>query len=740
MNTQVVEHRGLLTTFLPRDCQRLLIDGFLLLLYVLIVTIVTFVYVSNEHTFYYWDYSIYHDMTLEKAIYFRELPKYSRNEVLEALKEIWKSTAEDYSDIHTLLIIPFILTFGASRLVYILSITLIYLLPFALVTGAIAAKLIPSHPRIVFWSAALLTLFVPAVWLPTLRGYPDTGSAALIALAILVYLHDSKLRHWWQIVLIGFCIASATLFRRHFVYDGITFFVAITLQALFAFVARVRQRPQEAWHGLFRSSIRIGLTLAATLITMAILGWPFIDRVLHTNFGLLYASYERPFSENLRYYKSYYGWIACILAGLGATAGIRNRVLARPAAIFVVLFAGFSLMQWTFAVKQLGIHYTLHFTLGILLGLVVFVQTAWITLKGRTRTLVLSASSAYLVFNAFIGLAPVDILDNIPIVSTSFGMRELFSANYPPLKRADYDEIVRLIDYLRTTASAKEPIYVAASSDILNDNLLWHAERTLYEKVMSYSVHEFWQNRELTILWIPFADSRDYYPLEKLLESQYVVIATPFQFHMRPEEQDVLKVVLDAFAENWECAQDFTRLPVQFSLPDGVVVHVYKRLRTTSLQTVLRTLKDMQDYVGTRPGGQPSWIKVSGIFGSYITRNRDNSHNIVTNSIYDPKASTASFLYLDGVLDQAAITGDLINYDNTCIAGLSFNAAAIDARGKVISTTDLMPLPDDASDFWLSLQTRDSAYLLLNISANYGENDSVDHCWLIIRNLVVSAR
>jgi hypothetical protein len=51
-------------------------------------------------------------------------------------------------------LIPFILVFGSSRLIYELALALAYLLPFALVMGAIATQLIRAHSRPVFWATA----------------------------------------------------------------------------------------------------------------------------------------------------------------------------------------------------------------------------------------------------------------------------------------------------------------------------------------------------------------------------------------------------------------------------------------------------------------------------------------------------------------------------------------------------------------------------------------------------------
>jgi hypothetical protein len=93
-----------------------------------------------------------------------------------------------------LLLAPFIFFFGDSRIVYIVSNALVYIVPFSLVMGVLATKIIPVHSHIVFWSTTFLTLLIPPTWISTLRGYPDIGAAVLIGLAILFYLKDITLK------------------------------------------------------------------------------------------------------------------------------------------------------------------------------------------------------------------------------------------------------------------------------------------------------------------------------------------------------------------------------------------------------------------------------------------------------------------------------------------------------------------------------------------------------------------
>ena len=738
--------------FTPKARQGLLINGGLFVLLVLAIITVTSIYVSSEHTFYWWDYNLYQDLTKTKAIDFRESP-------IKALYYTWRSTGADYSEIPTLLLVPFIFIFGDSRLVYILSIALVYLLPFTLVVGMITTRLIPFRPSTVFWSTVLLTLLTPVTWVPTLRGYVDAGAALLIALAILVYLQDPKLKNRWQIVLIGFFIAVAMLFRRHFVYDGIAFFGAMVLQTLITYITQVRQRSRETWRNLFNSSVRIGCTIAVSLITLVVLGLPFIKRVLTTNFSQLYASFEVSPGEGLRYYGTSYGWIACIVAGLGFAGGIQNRVLVRPVAVFIILFGSFSLMQWVFKVKQLAVHYTLHFTPFVVLGLVAFGWTAWLTLKPRTRRLVLSASGIYLILNAVMGLAFVDVLNNTPLRPTRFGitqapditgtkLSEIFSANYPPLKHADYSEVARLVSYLRSMTSGKEPIYTVAASSVLNYSLLRNAELTLHPN----------SKERLQILGVPDIDTRDKYPLEGLLQAQYVLVANPFQYNVRPDQQKVVKVVVDAFNQNWEIAHDFVRLPEQFTLSKGTVVDIYKRSRSTSLATTLHTLKEMRTYLDLRPGGQLDWLNISEVPGHEIwkfpkqlrdlyslvkeTSNQEiwqlpkQLRDFYHLSTQDDGVSTTSFLYLEALPDEVKINGNLKFINKKCNSTL-LRFDAINSEGEIINTVKLTHQTTDSPQFRLPLKTHDAAYLLFNISINDGKNDSINHCLVRIDPLFV---
>ncbi len=234
-------------TFFKRSLARIgdirFIDVSIFLGLVILSVIIIVIYISSERFFYYWDWGGYQAVAIYYAANIINHP-------LQTLRQIYDSINIEYTHFYTVPLLPLILLLGKTRLGYVLSVTLVYQFPYALVIGGIATRLIPVRPRPVFWLTTLLVLLTPAAWAPTLRAYPDVGAALLIGLAILLYLQDLYLRKWWQILGTGFLIGAAILFRRHFAYGAIAFFGAIIIQALISFVSLFRENRRQAWRDL----------------------------------------------------------------------------------------------------------------------------------------------------------------------------------------------------------------------------------------------------------------------------------------------------------------------------------------------------------------------------------------------------------------------------------------------------------------------------------------------------------
>jgi hypothetical protein len=665
--------------------QQLLVDAGLLATLVLTITIITTAYISSEHNFHWW--IDWYARTLDIVTAWRESPA-------EAIELVQRSLIAERNRLFTLPLIPFILVFGSSRLVYELALALVYLLPFALVMGAITTQLIRVHSRPVFWATAFLTLLIPVSWIPTFMGIPDTGGAVFLGLATFVYLQDVRLKTGWRIPLIGFLIGAAILLRRPFVYAGVAFLGAITLQALIFFIAEVGKPSLQvgnekqalslreslnpiiqpwrwlrsqvgrgeslnyrfasvstylaafapwvwwreptitgggnthamAWRNLLFAWVRIALIGATALGTLWIVAPQFTYAALTTNYKNLYTSWSLPFSDIVNLYASFYGWGTWLLVLLGFSASLVTRSLPLPAVSLIGLSGVLSLSVWLVILRYGNVFYSLQVTPLIVIGLVALIWTTWSRLRGKMQWLMLGVMGGYLVLNFMVGLAPIGTMSRV--------FHPLFALNMPPLVRTDYDEVVRLVNSLRQLTPEGEPILVVGFQRLqLTASMVRSAEYLLYPD----------DDRVLNTLPTPEVDSRDSYPLEEMLEAQYVVVPSRLPTYssnptqnpavgewLPNQENDVVNVVFDAFTQNWEFAQDFQRLPTEFQFENGVVVSIYQRLRPTSLVTTVRTLHAMQQKIGERPGSQGNWIILSQwLHNTTVRQNSGNRYKVV---------------------------------------------------------------------------------------------------------------
>ncbi|PSB52090.1 hypothetical protein C7B67_08440 [filamentous cyanobacterium Phorm 6] len=720
--------------------RKLMIDGFFLFLLVLATVAVTSIYVSSERTFYWWDYAGYNNATVNTANLFRDSTD-------KAIREVIASLSKEKNLLISLPLVPFILLFGESRLSYILSVSLIYVLPFRLLLGAISVKLIPIYPRRVFWSTVLLSLLMPMSWIPTLRGYLDTGGCVFVALAVLVYLQDVKLKSWWRIPLIGFSLAVAVLFRRHFAYSAIAFLGAAALQAFIECIILIRRRktalkyrrdtilpdPKDQdmamsfpYRYLLESGVKLGLIAATSLTVLMLVAGDFTRSAVTVDYRNLYAAWSLPVSDILIRYASFYGLGTWLLVAIGFSAGMLTRMLVSEAAIFISLFGILSLVEWLLVLRYGYLHYTIHITPIALLGLSAFFWTTWLTLRDKIRYLMLGTAGLYLVVNAAVGLIPV-----------KFDMSRLFATNFGPLVRSDYGEVVKLVEFLRKLAPNEEPIYIVGASNSFNANILRQANRKLNPP------SGWWK---LNTIGRPQIDSRDTYPLPELLQAQYAVVAVPFQQVLlsdeqvlRSYEQDVVKVVYDAFTQNWEISRDFQQLPEQFKLENGMTVSVYRRIRPTSIATAVKTLDAMQKQIGEKPGTQLDWISLNqSIYTSAnysVSRELDNSYKIVTHPIKKSNKLDTSFLYLGSISDKVQVTGKLNLLNQQC-PGVALRLTLWDKQGNLINSGEMAYGGKSAIDLNISVGGKNPIYLLLEVLSN-DQQDLTNQCQLEIKNLAV---
>lgn len=688
----------------------------------LITIVITVPYIRSQQAFLGGDINdSFYQFLLEVTDGFRQSP-------LVAFQLIHQSFDRDYNKLFSLPLIPFVLAFGNSYLVYVISLAIVYFIPFTLVMGAIATQLIPVYPQAVFASTSLIAALITPNWITMLQGYPDISAALIIALAIWVCLQGIRQDFiWlfpfrWQIPLLGFLFGVAVLFRRHFVYAVIAVLGAVFIYTAVVFGLQLRHNARAAWRNLWQFGLRISLVIATSSITLLLLAWRFTLRALTEDYVSLYDSWSRPWFDVFSFYSSLYGWLIWILAIAGFVAGLCTRMLNLPVAVLISSCGGVSIGLWLFKLRYTETYYALHFVPFLLLGVSAFVWTIGLQLSRIKRSLFLALFSCLLLINAVFGITAFS--QNNQVSQISAAIRPWLAASFPPPIRSDYDRVVQVVDFLRQLAPAQEPIFVVYTAH-LPMHLLKAAERTVYGKDGSI----------LNLNQGSPTDSDGFYPLPDLLKAEYVVVTQPFVAWNAPEQQ-VIKTVFDAFTQEWELTQDFERLSQRFSLQGNTAVNIYRRIRPTPIDRAVRTLHTLQTQVNKPLGKQRDWISLNPSPDASVKRNRKNQQ--LNLSAIVPAANQnnpASFLYLATLPESAEVKGQAV-LSQTCVS-VRLAVSSLNQQGQLVNAMQTLQLTQ-TSPLNLELNSTGASYLLLQASQPQANAETPEPCLLKINNLQVN--
>jgi hypothetical protein len=724
---------------LKQHRQKWVNGGLFVLLLALIVSVTT-VYIIHDRNFHWWIDWWYR--TIQLAQEFRLSP-------LAAIEQLQSSLREERNGLYILPLLPFVWVGGESRLVYTIGLALVYWLPFCLVMGALATQVIRAPARPVFWSTAFLTLLMPVNWMPTFLGIPDTGAALLIGLATLLYLQDIRLKQIWRIVAIGGLLAGAVLLRRHFSYGGMALLGAITLQGVGLAWIETEGKRSALTLALGKFGLKvmgIGLTIVAV---MSLVAWEFTYHAIARDYRSLYASWSLPLSDTIARYAGFYGWATWLLGLLGLAIGLSTHTLIWHKTLPQLGAGGIALLIWVGGLRYGNVFYALHITPIMVIGLS---ACLWSLVKLRwrwLRQLLLASAIAYIVANWLMGLLPIGAL---PLPG-----RSLFAFNMPPLVRTDTPELLRLVNYLQSVAPIGQPIYVAGYQRLqLTASLIKAVEQVQNSRSGS----------RLNLLSAPQVDSQDFYPLQPLLQAQYVVVPTPLLAYpgdpahvpvmgewILPQETDVVQVVLNAFAQQQGIAQDFERSPVEFQLDFGTTVRVYRRVRPTALETAIQTFHAMRQQIGDRPGGQRDWLSLGSTAKlTQVSKNQDGTYRIVSfpgdrllptslterlfsfdRQLFD---NSATFLYVGKLADTVTIAGWLTFWTPPC-QGAKLRLLVVNPQGLVQFSLELTTGSVELTRWQRSIAAAPDNLLILQILSAEPSTPDWNYCTVDVNNLVV---
>jgi len=516
-------------------------------------------FVSAERFVYFWDWAGYWMKYLDLSAILLQHPVHAVRGILYSVRN------DDYNYLPVLPLVPFAWVFGPGRLVYILAITNAYLLPAALALGFLAQQISQRRharenvPLLVVSSAAILTL--PALWAPVLRGFPDVvGVLVIVGILRLLFARPVVEQSLRNLVAMGLLLCLLVLLRRWYAYWVAAFWPAVAMTQVLE-ISQQHGASWRPWMTAVRKTIVIGLTFSFALLVIAT---PFALRALRTDYADIYSAYRYSSSlaEAAGRILGYFGWSVVAGAATGLVfLGCRRETRIAGTFLSIQALTIFFLFART---QDFGVqHYYL-----LLPAVAVGVATVVIRVLERVTKPFWRAVSVGVV----LALGGVNVA--IAFVPRAAGLSDVAGrlatqARWYPLVRGDMDELWLLLDQLEQLEREKEgDVYVLASSEVLNSSIVESACR-FGPRRWSFCGH---------ILRTNDVDKRDGFP-RQFLDAEYLVLASPAQYHLHPEDQKVIGIVVREILAGHGIGASFRRLAGEFRLESSVTVSLYSKVR-----------------------------------------------------------------------------------------------------------------------------------------------------------------
>jgi hypothetical protein len=500
-------------------------------------------YVHSEHYIYSWDWAGF-------WLRFQSLGPEMLTHPLRAVADIGSSLAtEDYNLLPVVPLTPFEWLFGPGRLPYILAITNVALIPGAALMAWVSERTAerPSWPRFLVCTATLLSFHM--LWAPVLRGMPDVLGIAVACLVLLTYFGRGIESRLVRLVGLGALMCLLVLIRRWYVFWAASFFPAAALAYVMA-----SGRDELRWKNMLGRARELAIAGAICVALLLAIAGPLIARVATTDYSAAYAAYRPDLLGEGRFSQivDHFGIAPILLAMLGLGCLV-VRKSSRELGILLTAQAVIALVLFTHVQQMLGVqHYCVLIpATGIAIaGLIASLwNTPW---RLGWRAAAIAAVPGVLLLSSLVVFLP-GRAGGSPLLPTS---------RYPPLVRSDLPELDRLMDEL--TRLRPRLVYVVSSSELLNWDTLHVGCQGKHEALCSH------------VAVTADIDARDGFPA-RILRADYVVLASPTQYHARPEDQQVIGVVADHIRERTGIGSSFEPLPGEFVLMNGVRVRVYRR-------------------------------------------------------------------------------------------------------------------------------------------------------------------
>lgn len=517
----------------------------LIVAFAILILIGALLYTGLSKDIYFWDSATYWEISrsIAPSLFDKGF-----------LGEIYRSVLEmDYNYIAALPSALWMKVFGFSRMSYVASLVVIYVLPMMLIMYSITKKL-SKAPYVTF---TLTVFFMPVVLYMAYIGFVDVGGSFIALLCYnLYYTKNSVTDKKYRYVLLGILLVLIMVFRRYYAFFSVSFFTAMIADSIL----------------YDRKKSNVIITASVMGIIFLTLLLPYVTNILLKDYGDLYSGYKYDIITDIKLLTRYYGLGFFVLMLFTPFISIMAKQEHRP--VFPLIQMLICVVMFVSTQSHGQQHLLMYVAPLTVLGIFLIncISKKWM-LAAVCLLSVMNFSSACIN-----RVQPSNIQE---IKSVSFFPTFTFA----PVKRNDTQAILALKRELDTYVPQEAKCSVLASSFVLNDGILRNIEPSL--NISSERDNEY-------IIGLPEVDSRDFWRLNEIYTAEYILVADPPQLHLARGEQTITQQAVASFLNYSDIAKSFEKVEGFERHIGNIRVNLYKRIKDVDL--VQKTEFEMRLY------------------------------------------------------------------------------------------------------------------------------------------------
>ena len=541
-----------------------------ILSFIILTMVFTFLYVRHESPIYVFDYSGYHQMYIQAGEQFFTNKTIFIKNLIESVRNL------DYNILPIVPILPFYKIFQGERLGYILGLTLIYVIPVMVLTLILIKRFIYGDKKnlekkeIAFLAAISIIVFLyTRYWAPTLRGLPDIVGLIPMAISGLIFLKyrfTDKIKKYIPIIL-GLSVYCEFLLRRWYAYSVVAYFVSLFIIELIRFIKAEKEEKKEKFlHALVNFSIS-GATM---IITGCICQLPLIRRIIRENYATSYSAFQVEFIQHFINIINEFGWVVIILAFVGIIWTLSHKE-HRIKGLFLIL--NLVICYGSFIrVQAMGVHHFLSISLWIMIlaayglyGLCKILKNKYVQVSFLTFIILLFGINFTTTF----------IKRNMKV---SFISQNNKYCKFYYERFGELQKLINDVDVMITENGGK--VSVLADTEVLSDNIV--------DLLGS-------QNIKNNIIYTSHIDLRDGLNFNSLM-CEYIVVTDIPQATTNPDGQRILWVPNNEIYNNKSIGKAYKRVSGPYVLDNNVSAYIYRKERAFTQEEVDEYMEILYNY------------------------------------------------------------------------------------------------------------------------------------------------